>query len=64
MAEVILAGPPLCRLISLTYSVNQVSSRSRGLPSEASALSAASFTESTQTCMIASIRFSRFGKCR
>ena len=64
MAEVILAGPPLCRLISATYSSNQVSSTSRGEPSWASALSAASSTDSTHDCMIASIRFSRFGKCR
>ena len=42
MAEVILAGPPLCRLISRTYSWNQPSSRSRGGPSKASVFSTAS----------------------
>ena len=64
VAQVILAGPPLCRLISATYASNQFRSTSRGWPSSASALSAASSTRSTQLCMIASMRFSRRGKCR
>ena len=64
MAEVILAGPPLCMLISRTYSWNQPSSRSRGGPSKASVFSTASSTLSTQLCMIASSSASRLGKCR